>query len=85
MISYTESIGIMAGVLTTISFLPQVIRATRTKSTRDISFGMYLIFSTGVFLWFVYGVLIGSLPVILANGITFLLATVILILKIRYK
>lgn len=85
MISYTESIGIMAGVLTTISFLPQVIRAAKTKSTRDISFGMYLIFSTGVFLWFVYGVLIGSLPVILANGITFLLATVILILKIRYK
>ena len=81
----TNLIGIFAGVLTTISFLPQVVRVIRTKSTRDISFGMYLIFSTGVFLWFVYGVLIGSLPVILANGITFLLATVILILKIRYK
>jgi MtN3 and saliva related transmembrane protein len=81
----TNLIGILAGVLTTVSFLPQVIRAARTKSTGDISLGMYVILAVGIFLWFIYGISIGSLPVILANGVTFVLAIIILALKVKYR
>ena len=80
-----DLVGIFAGVLTTISFLPQVVRAARTKSTGDISLGMFVILAVGIFLWFIYGVLIESLPVILANAVTFVFALVILALKIKYK
>jgi len=81
---WTMWLGMLAGTLTTIAFLPQLIRIWQTKSTKDISLGMFLIFSTGVLLWLIYGVLIKSLPVMLANGLTFLLASAILVLKLRY-
>ena len=78
-------VGLIAGALTTISFLPQVAKAWRSHSTHDLSLGMYLAFSGGVALWLVYGVMISSLPVILTNALTLALTTVILLLKLRYR
>ena len=79
------ALGLFAGTLTTLSFLPQVIKAWRTRSTRDISLGMFVVFCTGVFLWVVYGFLVGDVPVIVANVVTFVLAATILGLKLRYR
>lgn len=79
-----EAIGLMAGVLTTLSFLPQVRQTWRTKSTKDISLPMFLSFCTGVLLWLVYGTMIHSLPVMLANGVTFVLSGAILIMKLKW-
>ncbi len=77
-------IGYTAGALTTISLLPQLIKAWRTKSTHDISLGMFLIFTTGVLLWLFYGILRRDLPIIAANVITLSLASGILTMKLRY-
>jgi len=78
-------IGLLAGTLTTIAFLPQVIKTLKLKETKDISLWMYIILCTGVFLWLVYGLLIKDLPIILANGITLILALIILSFKLKYK
>jgi MtN3 and saliva related transmembrane protein len=78
-------IGYFAGTLTTVSFLPQVIRSWKTKSTHDISFAMLALFGLGMLLWATYGFWINSLPIILANVITFALIIVLLAMKIRYK
>ena len=78
-------IGYIAGTLTTVSFLPQVIRSWKTKSTHDISFAMLALFGLGMLLWAIYGFQIGSPPIILANVITFALIIVLLAMKIRYK
>ena len=75
-------IGHAAGVLTTISFLPQVIKAWRSRSTGDLSLVMLLTFLAGISLWLVYGLAIGALPLILANGVTLALVTVLLGLKL---
>ncbi len=78
-----EIIGTLAAILTTTSFVPQVVHTIRTRDTRAISLWMYLMFSAGVALWGIYGVLLGSWPIIVANGITFALAASVLSLKIR--
>ncbi|MCG6861915.1 MAG: SemiSWEET transporter [Chromatiaceae bacterium] len=78
-----EIIGFMAAVLTTASFVPQVVRTIRTRDTHAISVWMYLLFCTGVALWGIYGVLLGSWPIILANGVTFALSAAVLFLKVR--
>lgn len=83
-INYITIIGLLAGTCTTLSFLPQVIKTIRTKETKDLSMMMYLVLATGIFLWTIYGALIESLPVIAANAISFVLALIILILKIKY-
>jgi MtN3 and saliva related transmembrane protein len=77
-------VGFVAGVLTTIAFVPQVIRIWRTRSTKDISLSMYALFTLGVLLWFVYGILIVSWPVIVANGITLVLALSVLAMKLKF-
>lgn len=82
---YIQLIGMSAAILTTVSFLPQAIKAIKTKDTKGISLSMYCIFFMGVTLWLIYGVLINDLPIILANGVTFILAGSILILKLKYK
>ncbi len=82
--NWIEVIGALAGTLTTIAFLPQVVKTWRSRSAEDISLFMFLLFSTGVALWLVYGVAIGSAPVIAANAVTLILALLILALKIRY-
>jgi len=78
-------IGLLAATCTTIAFLPQAIRVIRTKQTRDLSLGMYSIFSTGILLWLIYGVIIKDIPIMAANLITFMLSFTILVLKIKYK
>ena len=81
----SEIIGLVAGLLTTVSFVPQVVKIWKSKHAQDISLAMFLIFSIGVGLWLLYGISIGSLPVILANAVTLTLALAILILKIRFR
>ena len=80
-----NTLGLIAGALTTISFVPQVIKIWKTKYARDISLGMFAIFSSGALLWLLYGVRIGSLPVIAANAVTLGLSLTILVFKIRFK
>ena len=82
---YTSIAGSMAGLLTTIAFIPQVIQVVKTKSTKDISLGMFSIFALGVLCWLTYGVLLNSIPMIVSNGIIFILASVILGYKLKYK
>lgn len=77
-------IGSCAAVCTTIAFVPQLVRVYRRKTARDISVSMFLVFSVGELLWFVYGIFIHSFPVILANAVTLALAVSILALKLRY-
>ncbi len=79
------ALGIAAGTLTTIAFVPQVLKAWRSRSTRDVSLAMFLTLCTGVVLWLIYGILVEDLPLILANGVTLCLAGTILVLKLRYK
>jgi len=81
----TEIIGYLAAFGTTISFLPQAVKTIQTKDTSGISLGMYALFTTGTLLWLIYGIMSGSLPVAVANSITFIFASIILIYKIRYK
>ena len=81
----TEILGLVAGLFTTIAFVPQVIKTWKSKHANDISLAMFSIFSSGVALWIVYGVMIGSLPVILANVVTLALALTILALKLRFR
>ncbi|MDP2697072.1 SemiSWEET transporter [Thalassospira sp.] len=82
--TFETVLGLLAGSLTTIAFLPQVIRTWRTRSTADISLGMFLVLCTGIALWFVYGLMMGDWPVIIANGLTFILAATILFFKLRH-
>lgn len=80
----TDWIGGVAATLTTISFIPQVWKVWQSKHTADISLGMYTLFTAGVALWLVYGLLIDSWPVIAANSTTLLLAGTVLLLKLRF-
>lgn len=78
-------LGFLAGTLTTIAFVPQVLKIWQSKSAKDISWAMIIIFNTGVTLWLVYGIIIISLPLIITNGVTLVLALMILALKWRYR
>jgi MtN3 and saliva related transmembrane protein len=78
-------IGLLAGTLTTASFFPQLYQAWKSRSTKDISLVMYLAFCSGILLWLIYGLMIGSLPVILANAVTLVFTIMILILKLKYR
>jgi MtN3 and saliva related transmembrane protein len=80
---YTEIIGFIAATLTTISFLPQIIKIIKTKDTSSISLKMYLIFTMGVFLWLIYGLLNSDKPIIIANLVTFSFTLYILYRKIK--
>lgn len=76
-------IGSMAAVCTTLAFVPQVIQSWRTRDLSGISLPMYTIFTTGVLLWLIYGILIRDWPVIIANAVTAILASVVLLLKLK--
>ena len=80
-----EILGLVAALLTTTSFIPQVYKAWKEKSTKDISLTMYLIFLAGLILWAIYGYAIGSLSVMVANGVTILLVIAILLAKFKFK
>ena len=78
-------LGFIAGFLTTIAFLPQVLKVWSSKSTRDISLSMFIIFTTGVTLWLIYGIIIDDTALIFANAITLMLSILILIAKMIFK
>jgi MtN3 and saliva related transmembrane protein len=80
----TEIVGLVAAFLTTVAFLPQVIHTIRTRSTHDISLRMYSLYTVGIFLWLMYGLLLGDVPLIASNAVTFLLSGTILALKLRH-
>jgi MtN3 and saliva related transmembrane protein len=80
-----DIIGLVAGLLTTTAFIPQVLKIYRTKSGKDISARMFSLFSAGIVLWLIYGILLRSLPLILSNVITLVLSLTIIGLKIRYR
>ena len=78
-------IGFLAAFCTTVAFFPQAVKVWKTKSTRDISLYMFVIFTVGVISWLIYGITISDLPIILANAITLILSLFILVYKIKYK
>jgi MtN3 and saliva related transmembrane protein len=82
---FADWIGTLAAVLTTSSFVPQVLHTFRTKDVSGISLGMYSAFTVGVGLWLVYGLLLDAWPIVIANAITVSLATCILVMKLRYR
>ena len=82
---YVTMIGLAAAAITVASLFPQLVKIWKTKSTKDISLGMFLLFCGGVFLWFVYGILLQDLPIIIANFLGFIQTLIILILKVKYK
>lgn len=81
----TEHLGFAAAAFTTFSFVPQVLLVWRTRAAAGVSTGMYAIFIAGVALWLWYGLQIGSLPVVLANGTTLVLASSVLLMKWRFE
>ncbi|GAB3354071.1 SemiSWEET family sugar transporter [Lysobacter tyrosinilyticus] len=79
-----EWIGYIAATLTTLSFVPQAVKTIRSRDTRGISLGMYVLFTVGVAFWLVYGISLRSGPMIASNIVTTLLAATVLMMKIRY-
>jgi MtN3 and saliva related transmembrane protein len=79
----TDLIGYAAAFLTTVAFVPQAWQIWRSRDGSGISLGKYLLFTSGVALWLVYGLLAGAWPVIVANAITLVLALFILVLKLK--
>lgn len=85
MIDNFEIIGLIAGVLTTSAFVPQVYKTWKSKSAESLSLTMYLVFFIGIILWLIYGIHIKSLGMILANTVTAFLALLLIFFKLRYK
>jgi MtN3 and saliva related transmembrane protein len=76
--------GYLAAICTTVSFIPQIIKIIKEKEAKDISIGMYLIFTFGIMMWLVYGILLNEIPIIIANSFTLIFALIILYLKFRF-
>ena len=81
---FVTVVGMIAGVLTTVAFLPQVLRTWKTRSTADISLVMFLIYVTGIVLWLIYGLMLKDIPLIASNAVTLILSGTILGLKLRH-
>ncbi len=77
-------LGLVAAFCTTVAFVPQVVKTWKTRSTADISLGMFIVLVAGIALWLVYGALIGDLPLVIANAVTLVLAGTILFFKLRH-
>jgi MtN3 and saliva related transmembrane protein len=84
LISWPTALGLAAGFCTTISFLPQVIKTWTTRSTDDISLGMFSVLVFGTVLWILYGIALGDFPLIASNSVTLVFAGTILFFKFRY-
>lgn len=80
-----QMLGLVAGALTTIAFLPQVVKTWKSRSAKDLSLSMFSIFTLGVGLWLIYGILDNNVPVIAANLITLMLAATLLVFKFRFR
>ena len=83
-IDYIEVIGLIAAVLTTSAFLPQVYKTWKTKDVESFSLPMFLVFFIGILFWLVYGILVKSIAMILANSVTTLSSFLLLFFKIKY-
>ena len=83
--NFIQLLGLSAGMLTTIAFLPQVIKTWKERSAKGLSLGMFSLFCTGVALWLAYGILVRDIPVIAANLLTLMLATTLLFFKLSFK
>lgn len=79
-----DLVGYAAAALTTLSWVPQLQRTWRTRSAADLSFGMLATFTSGVALWLLYGLAVGSSPVVVANGVTLVLALALVALKVGF-
>lgn len=79
-----DLVGSIAATLTTLAFVPQVWRVWKTRSTKDISLGMYLVFTAGVVFWLTYGLMLGAWPIIVANIVTLVLTGTVLVMKLRH-
>lgn len=80
-----DLIGYVAAILTTVAFFPQVLKSWRSRDLAGVSLTMYSLFTVGVALWLVYGVMLGSWPIIIGNLVTLVLAGVVLVLKVLHK
>tara|TARA_Y100000741_G_scaffold363283_1_gene351163 strand:- start:815 stop:1081 length:267 start_codon:yes stop_codon:yes gene_type:complete len=85
MIDKIEVIGLLAAILTTLAFIPQVFKVIKSKSSEGLSLTTYIIFITGVFLWFIYGIFKMSFSMVLGNGITIFLASIIIYYILKNK
>ncbi|MEO8513076.1 MAG: SemiSWEET transporter [Ignavibacteria bacterium] len=83
--TFTLVLGLLAACLTTFAYLPQSIKAIKTKHTKDISFPMVIMLEFGLITWLIYGILISSIPIIAANTVSIVFMSTILYLKIKYK
>ena len=81
----SELIGYLAASLTTTSFVPQAWLTFKTRDVSGISLGMYSVFTTGIAMWLLYGLLIGAWPIVVANAVTLALSASILGMKLRYR
>lgn len=82
--SYLTSLGLTAGFCTTIAFIPQVVKTWKTRSAKDLSLAMFVVYLAGILLWLLYGVLLGDIAIVLANAATSVLAGSVLYFKLRY-
>jgi MtN3 and saliva related transmembrane protein len=79
----TEWLGFLAGTLTTLAFFPQTLHSLKTRSVNDFSLAMLVSFNIGIVLWLVYGLMIGALPIVVANAVTFACSLTLLVLKVK--
>ena len=80
-----DLVGYVAAILTTVAFVPQALTSWRTRDLSGVSLPMYSIFTAGVAMWLAYGVMLGSLPIIIANTITLALSGAVLVLKVMHR
>jgi len=84
-LNLSDVVGFSAAILTTVAFFPQALKSWRTRDLSGISLSMYSLFTVGVALWLVYGVILSSWPIIVGNAITLVLASAVLALKVMHK
>ncbi len=84
-INYQEILGFIAATLGSVSFLPQVVKIWRLRSVKDISTSMYILYTISVILWLIYGIVIKSAPLIIAEIVTLILVSTILVMKYLWK
>ena len=82
---YTELLGYLAAICTTVAFVPQVLKTYKSKSAENLSLGMFLFFASGIVLWLIYGIMINEYPIIVANLVTLVLAVILIYFKFLYK
>lgn len=82
--NYDTITGLFAAVCTTVAYMPQAIKTIKSKHTKDLSLGMYVVLNIGIIGWLFYGVMISDLPIIAANGVSIIFTGTILVLKLKH-